>query len=602
MVTSGRVCTFLGRDRATREQAVIWTFECPGNAVELSTAAIVARFCNVAPNPPGMVLAAGTDEQSSTAFIATNMPAADLDAWVVAYQSFRPGARPGASAPPTAASVPRAPIFGDTFGEKSPPSSPNPSSANPSSTAGGFGRDTDRGKSGAGEFTSFFRSPFEQPASPSTPVVVPETRSAPLSKPSAGEFTGVFGKSEFEREVSSPRPAPESIPRPAVGSFTQAFGPGGSSLGAPLGSGKLDEDLPAARSPFSESTSGPPAPGSFTQMFSGGGSTPVPSESTPPARSPFSEPASAPQAPGSFTQMFSGGGGSTPAPLGSAPSGRSPFSEPESAPRAPGSFTQIFGGGGSAPGPMPSEDFSGARSPFAEPATAPQAPGSFTQIFGGTGSAPPPSDNFASARSPFSEPVSPSQPAGSFTQVFGGMGTTPAPVPTESFPATGSPARPVTAGGGGPAAPAPFQPDPFAPRVSPIVAAPVVTPPASHSRQVAEVPGGDAPAEEPTRRPSEFTMFLNRDQMRALLPAEPAGGAAPAAGGGPAQVFAPPAMPAPPAPPAVKLAPPAIPVPKPPAMAAPGAAPAGSILPLITVLVVLVAIGALLVMYFVMKH
>ena len=106
----------------------------------------------------------------------------------------------------------------------------------------------------------------------------------------------------------------------------------------------------------------------------------------------------------------------------------------------------------------------------------------------------------------------------------------------------------------------------------------------------------DAPGEEPTRRPSEFTMFLNRDQLRALLPTEPAGGAAPAAGGGPAPAFAAPA------PPAVKVPAVAIPAAKPPAIAAPGAAPAGSILPLITVLVVLVAIGALLVMYFVMKH
>jgi hypothetical protein len=152
--------------------------------------------------------------------------------------------------------------------------------------------------------------------------------------------------------------------------------------------------------------------------------------------------------------------------------------------------------------------------------------------------------------------------------------------------------------------PAPFQPDPFAPRVSPIVAPPVVVPSPSQAREVAQAPVFDAPVEEPARKPSEFTMFLNRDQLRALLPPDPAGGAAPAAGGGSAPAFAPPAFPAPPA---FKVAPPAVPIPAPkppaaPAIAAPAAAPAGSMLPLITVLVVLVAIGALLVMYFVMKH
>src|SRR5579863_6814393 len=56
MVTSGRVSTFLARERASQEAVVVYTFECAGTgAGELSTASIISRFCALAPNPPGII-------------------------------------------------------------------------------------------------------------------------------------------------------------------------------------------------------------------------------------------------------------------------------------------------------------------------------------------------------------------------------------------------------------------------------------------------------------------------------------------------------------------------------------------------------------------
>ncbi len=537
MVTSGRVCTFLGRDRATLEQAVIWTFECSGNAVELDTASIVARFCTLAPNPPGILVTAGSDDQSSTAFIACRMPAAELDAWVRSYQSF--SSKPRSDAPPPAPRPRQNPPPSTMFGETSNPASTRPG-ATPGFTSGVFRGEVEARKSGAGEFTSFFRSPFDQPAA-SAPIV-PDPRGAGPAKPDG--VTGVFSRSELERGVSSPPSAPESGQRPSSGSFTQMFGPGGS----PLGSTPSNPISPAA--PFSDRTSVPQAPGSFTQIFGGAASpsAPDPADRYPAPSAPFSEPASTPQAPGSFTQIFGGGASpSAPNPTDNYPAA---FSEPASAPQTPGSFTQIFGGGP----PSGTGNNYPASSPFSEPVTAPQAPGSFTQVFGGAVAAPPgPPDNPA-ARSPFPEPIS-------------------AP-----------PARPIVAAPVMPA-PAPLQPDPFAPRPIASVAAPQVSPifPPSEPRSLPQVPVADpTPVEKQPRKPSEFTMFMDRSQLRAMLQPEAQGVAAP-----------------PPTPP-VPVAKPLAPVrPAPPAPAASGVP---SYLPLITGLVVLLAIAALLVMYFVMKH
>jgi len=112
--------------------------------------------------------------------------------------------------------------------------------------------------------------------------------------------------------------------------------------------------------------------------------------------------------------------------------------------------------------------------------------------------------------------------------------------------------------------------------------------------------GAEAPRVEPEAPtgPSEFTMFLDRSQLRASLPpppnpAAPNPAARTPAGMPPMPSYAPPAPP--PMPQVAFPQAPKVPLPSPPGRAA-------SYWPLITVLTVLCAIAALLVMYFALKH
>src|SRR5436305_340011 len=90
MVTSGRVSTFLARERTTQQPVVVYTFECAGSsASDLNTASIVAKFASLAPSPPGVIVKAGFDEASSSAFITTKMPETSaLQEWVRGYHAF----------------------------------------------------------------------------------------------------------------------------------------------------------------------------------------------------------------------------------------------------------------------------------------------------------------------------------------------------------------------------------------------------------------------------------------------------------------------------------------------------------------------------------
>lgn len=133
---------------------------------------------------------------------------------------------------------------------------------------------------------------------------------------------------------------------------------------------------------------------------------------------------------------------------------------------------------------------------------------------------------------------------------------------------------------------------------------------------VFRVPGGSEPpiARDLPSGPSEFTMFLSRSQVNAAIPPEPAMTPPPAPAAAPPtpSPFSLARPPLPQAPAMPPMVPP--PAPKPPQLAIPkaptaglpklGAAAAGpsSFWPLITVLTILVAIGLLLVMYFVLKH
>src|SRR5438270_1785305 len=96
MVTTGRVSTFVARDRNSEEPVVVYTFECPGAGIgDLSTASIIARFAALAPSPPGIIVKAGFDQATSSAFITTKMPErTQLNDWVRGYQAFGKGPAP----------------------------------------------------------------------------------------------------------------------------------------------------------------------------------------------------------------------------------------------------------------------------------------------------------------------------------------------------------------------------------------------------------------------------------------------------------------------------------------------------------------------------
>ena len=107
-----------------------------------------------------------------------------------------------------AASKPPATSFESIFG-----SSSSPSSAGPAETQ----------KGGTGEFTSFFRDPFENPGTPPKSIETPDFDRVAPSKPAAGDFTKMFGPDDIGRGGQPPSPALDSESPPSAGSFTEMF-------------------------------------------------------------------------------------------------------------------------------------------------------------------------------------------------------------------------------------------------------------------------------------------------------------------------------------------------------------------------------------------
>lgn len=637
MVTSGRVSTFLARERTTQEAVVVYTFECAGTgAGDLSTAAIIARFCALAPNPPGMIVKAGFDEPSSAAFLTTKMPdPVALKAWVSAYHSYgttpaygttsadvSPGARPtGGPAGDETAELSAAEVRAVLARTGRPPKQPPVENLSEDMGSG----------------TAVFSLPTPEPAKPQ----------------SAGDFTRLFQEvNAFQPVPSSKPPAPTPPPKAshaADARFGELLG------GSPLGAGKLSPPpaSPRATPPPAESS-----PGSFTREFMGS-----PGDQT--ASTPSAPNSAAPSQnePGAFTREFMGisqkdfqGGASANPGAPAAP--KSPASPPTS-------FESIFGSSSPSPSSSPSsagpaenqkggtgEFTSFFRDPFESPGTPPKsieipefdrvapnkpAAGDFTKMFGpddiGRGEPPPlPAHDAEAPRA-----------AGSFTEMFGQTSSAPSQKPSQGSQLGGStlgtspnlrpsfrdpspdssrePSRsdpaptPVPPQRAATAPPPPLA-DPFFSRTpvppaspsfmsSPSMKSPGTNRPGS-TTDFFGTPTTDAPPVEQARSgPSEFTVFLSRNQLNASLASEPGAGLGNPAGSAPRPAFAPPPLPepafhfAPPPPPAVKL--PA--APPPPAIHAPAPAPKPAVFwPLIVVLTVLVAIAGMLVMYFALKH
>jgi hypothetical protein len=327
----------------------------------------------------------------------------------------------------------------------------------------------------------------------------------------------------------------------------------------------------------------PVKPSSPTSAFSGFFDPPAPLSKTPapkfdwtPPESPTPPPPETPKgSTGEFTSFFSG-------PFDQPGTSKKLDTIPDLAGAGPakqsaGDFTKIFGSE-----VRESPQFSGPE-PLPE-----KTPGSFTQIFGNDSdrsaqlgvSTRLDTDPGHATRKPFSEPtpLAPESPAtGRGASIFG--------TPTFAAPAPAAPKTPV--------------PSSRSESTSLFRSGP------ADATDVFRVPGGaDAPAmSEAPSGPSEFTVFLSRSQLNASLPPEPAMAPPPAPGAAPPPFAAPAAPPfAFPPPP---MQPPKLAVPPPPALARPAAPPMpglASYWPLITVFTILLAVGALLIMYFAFKH
>ena len=610
MVTSGRVSTFLARDRNSQEPVVVYTFEVTGTtAADLSTASIISRFSSLAPSPPGIIVKAGFDQASSSAFLTTKMPEpAALQQWVATYHSF------GKTTPPPPA-------------QKTASAAPSDETAELSAADLRAYLAQSSAQKAAQRTTSAPPTPAKNESSGSiTDIFGIDTPATAAQSQSSGEFTRLFRELNAFEPVRSTKPP--VAPKPTTSATDANFGQrlGGSPLGQPEPAATPPPPVPA----------GPESPGAFTREFLGLPSTPA----EPPAASTAVE-KPAVKEPGAFTREFLAG--SSPSP--DSATVKVPHTPPASA-GPPSIFGSAFGSEPSKPasppsfeGQPPKKESTGEftryfQDPFEHPGTQQNVPvvpelanveppkqhaGDFTRMFGKIGTEPEPL--------PVTEPAPEGTGVGSFTEVFekgapgqgsrlgtSTLGTNPNfqqkfPEPVKTPP----PAPPRTAV---PVAPPPSPASPT-PALDELLAthsarvpesnATFMNRPASSTTNVFS-PGIDAPpVEDLPKGPSEFTMFLNRSQVNAVM--RPTPGAAPPPTGG--QVVAPPpisnpfmAPPIPPPPPVMAAPPmPAAPqIPRPPVPPAVAAPKANTLWPLITGLTILFAIGVILVMYFVLKH
>ena len=581
MVTSGRVTTFLARDRNSQEAVVVYTFEVAGtSAAELSTASIISRFSSLAPSPPGIIVKAGFDQASSSAFLTTKMPdQAALQQWVAAYHSF------GKTVPVT------------------PPPMQQPVSAALSDETAELSAADLRAYLAQNNAQKSSQRPTSPPAPAKTEgdggitdifgLDTPATGAQPQS---SGEFTRLFRElNAFEPVRNTKAPA---APRPTTATdatFGQRLGK------SPLGQPDATPTPPAA-------PPGPDSPGAFTREFLGLPGTPA---EPVPSSTGVDHPVA--KQPGAFTREFLAASSPTP----ETAAGKVPPSPPANAGQ-PSIFGGAFGSGPSKPSSPPSFE---AQSPQKE------STGEFTRFF---------QDPFEQPRTQQNVPAipdlasvePPKQQAGDFTRMFGRLGAEPEPLPaTESEPSgTGAGSFTEMFEKGAPGQAVPGQGSRLGmgtigtnPNFQPPFPEPVKTPPSPPSRASVPVappspasptpaldellstpsarvpesnatfmnrsasnstnvfsPGLDAPpVEDMPKGPSEFTMFVNRSQLNAMM--RPTPGAPPPPTGGqaappppiPNPFMAPPPPPRMPAPPVMTAPPmPAMPpVPRPPAPA-----------------------------------
>jgi hypothetical protein len=625
LLTSGRVSTFLARERASREQAVVHTFECPATfPVESRNSAILKHFASIAPRPAEPATEVGFDEGSSSAFVVTKVPAPGaLQSWVRAYRSFSGGERSGgetrevggvdenATAELSASEVER------LLKQSGRPKSQRPLEASPTISTEPLSVSAPANPAEQkGEFTSLFEEPgaFQRlsgggatgksaPAVPAGPFSAGPAETPTDLPTNYGAATPSSRAMPASPEPGLPEPGLPELGLPEPGSFTQQFFSGADD----------PSDRPGFGSVPAPEQSGVKEPGAFTKEFLAisGKSTqsakPVADEGTNWEGKPAK---SSPPAP-----MFS----SMAKPVSPAP--KSPADKFDSGPEAlksgTGEFTSFFRG----PFDQPSPPDKPIEYPDPVQASPPPRAGDFTQMFGDE-------NRLKAKESPsIRPPERQATQAPSFTQIFseedkggarlGDLRLDPdPPAPTSLKPPIGSPASPsgTPFTFSGTASPVSFHGGGFSPSEAARGSSSgentfLNQSGRSDATNVFKPRGGDAPpmAPEAPSGPSDFTMFISSSQLKASLPPGPAN---PGAQNPAARV---PALPMPPMPSYAAPAPPAMPPAPTPQMAVPQAPPAprlsapppgraASYWPLITVLTILFAIAALLVMYFALKH
>ncbi|MGB7601198.1 MAG: hypothetical protein WBM24_12885 [Candidatus Sulfotelmatobacter sp.] len=556
-VTSGRLETFLGRDVGSGERVLVHIFDAPAKQPGQPTVMwALESFRAIAPEAPGLVIAAGRYGGTSYAYLVTRVPdEAALQRWKQTYESstaetrelpvmpiVTPPTPPASAAPrpnaevvaPTPLSKPPNPPTG-FFGLRQPieasgkptdqgvkPAEKNSEIAGDDNDLEGinFGRRQEPKGREPGEFTKqFFVGSSEPRPASAGPVASGRVAPLPVESVPVEPVARALRKDQIAAADSTRSAGPSPSPHgalPEFGGFTSLFSPGPKSESAAIKSAPSRNDAPR--------TADDAKSGDFTNFFQG----------------PFDgeRPSEIPNVSTNLTSTSRG--------------------------KVPGEFTQMFGAVKDNPFATPS-----SSGPVEEPPLRTE-PESFTRSF--------------------ADPVSPGgetrgngnqKPAASVEPKW----TQPLPPPVV-FPAD--------------------PPEPAVPRASkekPRESRPSVQ---GGATQLFSVPGGhSAPSPpSPPSGPSEYTRIISGGMLGLNSSTEQAAEEGPAAGGLP--TFKMPAAAAPPppkiaAPPAPKL-PKMPPAPKIPPVGALLPKPKSSYLPMIIILNVSLIIAVLLIVYFAIRH
>jgi hypothetical protein len=548
-ITTGRLEAFMGRDGASGERVLVHIFDAPVKKPDQPTVLwALESFRAVAPEPPGLVIAAGRYGSTSYAYLVTQVPdEAILRKWTQAYESSTAETR---EIPAERTTSPEPSTVSVSSAAKPMEVRPVASFNQPAHPPTGlFGlRPPDGAVDPASEAVKLTRTPAEVPGNDLDGISLGPRQDRPAREP--GEFTKQF----FVGSNEPSRPSADELPvKPAASGIDRLESPADTGRTGP---------------PLSSNAGAPHDPGGFTALFRPSPTPEMREITDSPNRIDATRKVDDGKA-GDFTKFFQG-------PF----DGERPTEIPDVSPnvsspargKAPGEFTQIFG--------------SGKDSPFAATPSSPGSveepplrtePGSFTRSFSDA-------DPIPSAK----EPPLPSSDAR-------GNGGQKAP----TFPDSKWP-EPV---------PSPVEVKPPAPPVAPRVNASPVRPSVQGgATQLFSVPSGPSSSSlpPPPRGPSEYTRIISggmagSSSSEEKLVAEEG----PAASGSlPAFKMPAPAVPPVPkiaAPPAPKI--PAVPAaPKVPPLGALAPKPKASYLPMIIILNVSLIIAVLLIVYFAIKH